>query len=57
MKVTADRARSARTGERFAYLDNLRVGLIAGIIAAHAINSYTEFGSAMAGIMSYHRIG
>jgi hypothetical protein len=33
------------TGARLAYLDNLKVGLIAGIIAAHAINSYTEFGS------------
>jgi hypothetical protein len=33
------------TRTRLAYLDNLKVLLIAGIIAAHAINSYTEFGS------------
>lgn len=30
---------------RLAHLDNLKVGLIAGIIAAHAVNSYTDFGS------------
>lgn len=30
---------------RLAYLDRLKVGLIAGIIAAHAFNSYSEFGS------------
>ncbi len=33
------------SGTRLVYLDNLKVGLIAGIIAAHAINSYTDFGS------------
>lgn len=33
------------TPSRLAYLDNLKVGLIAGIIAAHAFNSYTDFGS------------
>jgi hypothetical protein len=32
-------------GARLPYLDNLKVGLIAGIIAGHAINSYTDFGS------------
>jgi hypothetical protein len=31
-------------GERLAYLDNLRTLLIAGIIAAHAIMGYTDFG-------------
>ena len=30
---------------RLAYLDRLKVGLIAGIIAAHAFNSYSDFGS------------
>jgi hypothetical protein len=30
---------------RLAYLDRLKVGLIAGIIAAHALNSYSDFGS------------
>jgi hypothetical protein len=38
-------ARALATRTRLAYLDNLKVWLIAGIIAAHAINSYTEFGS------------
>ena len=33
----------ART--RLVYLDNLKAGLIAGIIVAHGINSYTDFGS------------
>jgi hypothetical protein len=33
------------TPSRLAYLDNLKVGLIAGIIAAHAFNSYSDFGS------------
>ncbi len=32
-------------GERLAYLDNLKTLLIAGIIAAHAIQGYAEFGS------------
>jgi len=31
--------------ERLAYLDNLRALLIAGIIAAHAVTSYADFGS------------
>lgn len=31
--------------ERFAYLDNVKTLLIAGIIAAHAIQGYSEFGS------------
>jgi len=30
---------------RLAYLDRLKTGLIAAIIAAHAFNSYSEFGS------------
>lgn len=30
---------------RSASIDNLKVGLIAGIIAAHALNTYSEFGS------------
>ena len=39
-------ARSAvATGARLAYLDNLKWALIAAIIAAHAFNSYSEFGS------------
>jgi len=33
------------TGERLAYLDNIKTLLIAGIIAAHAIQGYSEFGS------------
>ena len=33
------------TGERLAYLDNLKTLLIAGIIAAHAVQGYAEFGS------------
>jgi fucose 4-O-acetylase-like acetyltransferase len=33
------------TRARLAYLDRLKVGLIAGIIAGHAFNSYSEFGS------------
>ena len=36
---------ASTTRSRLAYLDNLKIGLIAGIIAAHAINSYTDFGS------------
>jgi hypothetical protein len=32
-------------GERLAYLDNIKTLLIAGIIAAHAIQGYSEFGS------------
>lgn len=32
-------------GERLAYLDNLKTLLIAGIIAAHAVQGYSEFGS------------
>jgi fucose 4-O-acetylase-like acetyltransferase len=32
-------------GERLAYLDNLKTLLIAGIIASHAIQGYSEFGS------------
>ena len=35
----------AGRGERFAYLDNLKTILIAGIIAAHAVQGYAEFGS------------
>ena len=42
----AGRAHEVRAERsRLAYLDNLKVGLIAGIIAAHGINSYTDFGS------------
>ncbi len=38
--------RGARpAGERLAYLDNVKTLLIAGIIAAHAIQGYSEFGS------------
>jgi hypothetical protein len=33
------------TGERLAYLDNLKTFLIAGIIAAHAVMGYSTFGS------------
>jgi peptidoglycan/LPS O-acetylase OafA/YrhL len=33
------------TGRRLAYLDNLKTLLIAGIIAAHALQGYAEFGS------------
>ena len=36
---------AAVRGERLAYLDNLKTLLIAGIIAAHAIQGYSEFGS------------
>jgi fucose 4-O-acetylase-like acetyltransferase len=32
-------------GERLAYLDNLKTILIAGIIAAHAVMGYADFGS------------
>jgi len=32
-------------GERLAYLDNVKTLLIAGIIGAHAIQGYSEFGS------------
>jgi peptidoglycan/LPS O-acetylase OafA/YrhL len=32
-------------GERLAYLDNVKVVLIAGIIAAHALMGYADFGS------------
>lgn len=32
-------------GERFVYLDNLKALLIAGIIAAHALIGYADFGS------------
>ena len=32
-------------GERLVYLDNVKTLLIAGIIAAHAIQGYSEFGS------------
>ena len=42
-RASATPALTTRT--RLAYLDNLKVLLIAGIIAAHAVNSYTEFGS------------
>jgi fucose 4-O-acetylase-like acetyltransferase len=38
-------ARPARAGERLAYLDNLKTILIAGIIAAHAVMGYADFGS------------
>jgi hypothetical protein len=38
-------ARRPPTGERLAYLDNVKTLLIAGIIAAHAIQGYSEFGS------------
>ena len=34
-----------RAGERFAHLDNLKTILIAGIIAAHAVMGYANFGS------------
>ena len=33
------------TDERYAYLDNLKTILIAGIIAAHAVQGYATFGS------------
>jgi Acyltransferase family len=51
MKIDESTAeRSARPGspgpaERLAYLDNLKTLLIAGIIAAHAIMGYADFGS------------
>lgn len=32
-------------GERLAYLDNLKTLLIAGVIAAHAVMGYSDFGS------------
>jgi hypothetical protein len=38
-------AQSVHTGERFVYLDNLKTILIAGIIAAHAVMGYANFGS------------
>jgi hypothetical protein len=38
-------ARGPLVGERLAYLDNLKTLLIAGIIAAHAIEGYSTFGS------------
>jgi hypothetical protein len=38
-------ARPAGTGARLAYLDNLKTLLIAGIIAAHAVMGYADFGS------------
>jgi hypothetical protein len=38
-------ARLSRPGERLAYLDNLKTILIAGIIAAHAVMGYADFGS------------
>jgi hypothetical protein len=37
--------RPAGRHQRFAYLDNVKTLLIAGIIAAHAIQGYSEFGS------------
>ena len=37
--------RPAPAGERLAYLDNLKTILIAGIIAAHAVMGYADFGS------------
>lgn len=37
--------RPPTAGQRLAYLDNLKTMLIAGIIAAHAIMGYSEFGS------------
>jgi len=37
--------RPAVPSERLAYLDNIKTLLIAGIIAAHAIQGYSEFGS------------
>lgn len=49
--VAADRGLAPRAhdpggaGERLAYLDNVKTLLIAGIIAAHAIMGYSEFGS------------
>ncbi len=54
MSVPAAVGRSSREGRtqvvstitpRLAYLDNLKVGLIAGIIVAHGLNGYTDFGS------------
>jgi len=38
-------ARRRAAGERRAYLDNLKTLLIAGIIAAHAVMGYADFGS------------
>jgi fucose 4-O-acetylase-like acetyltransferase len=38
-------ARPVSRGERLAYLDNVKALLIAGIIAAHAIQGYSEWGS------------
>jgi Acyltransferase family len=37
--------RPAVAGDRLAYLDNLKTLLIAGIIAAHAVMGYADFGS------------
>lgn len=46
LEAMADSTLSAtRKGGRLAYLDNLKWMLIAGIIAAHAIMGYAEFGS------------
>jgi hypothetical protein len=42
--IRADEAH-IETRPRLAYLDTLKVGLIAGIIAAHAFVGYTDFGS------------
>ena len=36
---------AASPGQRLAYLDNLKTGLIAGIIASHAVMGYATFGS------------
>ena len=38
-------AATPASGERLAYLDNLKTLLIAGVIAAHAVMGYSDFGS------------
>jgi fucose 4-O-acetylase-like acetyltransferase len=38
-------ASGGAAGTRVAYLDNLKVGMIATIIAAHGVNGYADFGS------------
>lgn len=43
LRTTADRPSVA--GGRLAYLDNIKTLLIAGIIAAHGVTSYSTFGS------------
>jgi hypothetical protein len=41
----AEAATPPHRGERLAYMDNLKTILIAGIIAAHAVMGYVDFGS------------